>query len=279
MDEPSVQNPKASNKTVKITVLAIIAVLIVIAVGYSGYYYGSQANKTSGSTQVQQLPAYHTVLSVGYPLNTSVKVTTKLAVPERLQAIAVGSTIQNPGYTGLLADNFNEEMGRWSFANPAAVHSGYGDLSLIHISDTWLRQISAAPDSPNGILTGLEFTTPAKKATSLTTLESQTKDCVAKNSGFVISKVLNVCYKPTLVRQASGVYSPSLDFKGYGLIDGQKYVLVGSVNLNDGTQYSEGEANKKGDDFMAGHIPQETQNLMTEYVNALKMTIIESSAK
>lgn len=267
-------------------IYALLGLIVVVGIGFGGYYLGHQANSgtnnTSNSAQNSSTtpqPTYHTVLSVGYPWNTSTKLTVKLAVPNILQAISISSTIQDPGFTNILANKNNDEIGRWSLSNPNAVRAGYGDISLLHVSDDWLQQTTTTSDRPGDILGDLTFTTPATKAASLATLQKQTTDCVASSTkGFVISGAINVCYTPVLVRQASGVYSPNLYLKGYGLIDGQKYVMAGFISLTDGTQYTEDVANKKGDDFLKGAIPQETQTLIKTYVDALKMTTITASA-
>ena len=203
-----------------------------------------------------------------------------LAIPNRLQAIAVSSGGQDPGYTDILTTNYGAEMGRWKIGDPTLTSGYFGDISLINIQDEWLQRISPAPEGPDYLLAGFDFTTPAEKTASLASMEQQANDCSSPTEKcFAISNALKVCATPILIRQSIGTYSPQLYLKGYGIIDGQKYVLLGSLSLSDGTKYSEDEADKKAASFQAHAIPAETQKLIDEDVDALKMSTISVSAR
>lgn len=277
-------NQKKTSKILKL--LAIVFVLLIIAGGltYGGYYIGSQNTKVS-HTPVDQTtsapkPAFHTILSVGYVGDQPTKLTSMLAIPNRLQAIAVSSGGQDPGYTDILATNYGAEMGRWKIGDPTLTNGYFGDISLINIQDKWLQQTSPAPEGPDYLLGGLDFTTPAKKTASLASMEQQAKNCSGPTEkAFTISNVLKVCATPILIRQSIGAYGPQLYLKGYGIIDGQIYVLLGSLSLSDGTKYSEDEADKKATSFQVHAIPAETQKLINEDVDALKMSTITVSAR
>lgn len=279
------QTQQAPKKTLRIIVLILIGLVVAGGLGYGGYYFGQQTNKSTVTTQntnqnqtATQL-SYHTIVATGRLFNTSIRTTSKLAIPNSLQGINYDSSIQDPGYTNILANKFNEEVGRWKLGNPTLSQDGYGDISLIHIGDDWLQQTSAAADHPDEILNGLEFTTPAKKAESLASLEKETKDCATNSAkGFVIAKTITICYRVVTSHQSQGVYDPSLYLKGYGVINNQKYVLAGYLTLGDSNQYTGDEADKRVQEIAAGTIPQDTQKLITEYTDALKLTTITSSA-
>lgn len=277
-------NPK--NKKGSIVLFILIGLVCAIGAGYGGYTYGSNINnmainEESTSTSEPAPATFHTVIAKGSPYGTNKTITTKLAVPNRLQSVAISSSIQDPGYVGILANKLNDEMGRWILGNPTlADRSRTGEISILHIGDDWLAETTTDKDIVGDSIEEYDFTSPAEKASTLNQLKSATVEC-AKDSekGFTLSGSFNVCYSAKHLRQASGSYAPLLNLKGYGDIEGRAYVLFGYISLDDGTEYGEQEANKKGDEFAAGNIPAETKSLIAEYVNALKNSTIISSAR
>lgn len=282
------QPPKTMSWWLKLAVV-LIGLLVIFGAGYIGYLYAPKAESggdasvvvDTGEVENKEQPVgdkYHTVLAAGYPYNTTKKMVIKLAVPSRLQSIAVASDNHDPGYTDILANKYNDEMGRWWFGNPALAspNSLAGDLSIIHISDDWLSETASAENIPSyDKVFGYNFLTPEKKSASLAQLDADTKKCVNDGEGgFTISNIINVCYHPDVSHHAVGSYSPILRLKGYGVLDGRQYVLFGFLHLNDGSRYSKDEAIKKHDDFTAGNIPEDTKNLITEYVEAPKNSTI-----
>lgn len=273
------QDQEQKNSTSKITLIALLIVVFAAVIGYGGYYFGSVMNKPRESNTAVDND-YHTAVSIGYPWNSNKKVVTELAVPNRLQAIVAGATI-NPGYANFLTNKFNDEMGRWLLDDPADTADRLGKISLVHISNDWLQETNETENVPyKGPLRDYEFTTPDQKRASLSALKTETTEC-AKNDakGFVISEKINVCHEPFLNRQAVGSYEPVMHIRGYGVLDGEEYVLVGSVPLSDGTEHNPEEADRMADAFQAGDIPQETQDVISEYINALKNSTISSEQR
>lgn len=274
------QDREQKNSTSKIALIALLIIVSAVAIGYGGYYLGSAMNKPRENNAAVDND-YHTAVSVGYPWNNNKKVVTELAVPNRLQAVVAGASINDSGYANFLTNKFNDEMGRWLLDDPADATDRPGKISLVHISNDWLQETNEMENVPyKGPLRDYEFTTPDQKRESLSALETETTECVKDDAkGFVISEKINVCYEPSFNRQAVGSYDPVMHIRGYGALDGEEYVFVGSVPLSDGTKHNPEEANRMADAFQAGDIPQETRDVISEYINALKNTTISSEQR
>lgn len=287
--------PSAPKKSKKKYILVTFFIVLLSLAGIGGYYVGSLSNTSTrnGSFTDQQtrnnnnksLAAprhqnFHTVLSEGYPYGTTQKITTNLGLPVSIQSISIDSTIQDPGYTDILSNKFNAEMGRWLLSDPTKASGILGDISFINIENEWLSQTSKDPEYFAGAtLQNYEFTTPAKKTASLAKLQSESESCVKDTAkGFTISEFLKVCYSPQLKRQSVGSYQPVLYLRGIGTYKNERYILVGYIVVNKGTVYTESEAENKATAFQGGNIPQDTQKLINDYVEALKNTTIASSS-
>lgn len=275
-----IQDRVQKHSTSKIALIALLIIVFVTAIGYGGYYYGSAMDEPRQNNTVVDND-HHTVVSVGYPWSSNKKVVTELAVPNRLQAIAAGASISDSGYANFLTNKFNDEMGRWLLDDPADATDRPGRISIVHISNDWLQETNEMENVPyKGPLRDYEFTTPDQKRGSLSALKTETTECAKDDAkGFVISEKINVCYEPSFNRQAVGSYDPAMHIRGYGVLDDEEYVLVGSVPLSDGTEHNQEEANRMADAFQAGDIPQETQDVISEYINALKNTTISSEQR
>jgi hypothetical protein len=271
-------------------VLIIVGIVVVFLGGLFGaYVFGTSRTQETSMTQspaktstqtTSQAQSFHNVVDAGYPfLQTNrVKVTTNMAVPNRLQAISVNSSIQDQGYTDVLANKFNEEIGRWKFGNPATVDDPVGDVSIIHIGDDWLAENN--PDANNessghpGFLFDYDMTTTAAKKASLKKITDASAVCAKDNSkGFTISGFMQVCATFILgQRQAVGVYDPYLEILGLGVQDSGTYVIVGTIKLVDPDTYTQEQADKNYSDAQAGNIPAATTARANEYVKALSNT-------
>ncbi len=272
--------------------------LVLIGAGAFGGYYLGQSTSDSQSVEVKSSTAQkqtksestpsktQSVLSVGYPFGTDKRVTINLGVPSSLQAIERRSTNQDQGYVYAFSDKTNAEMGRWIFGNPklSGSDSVAGDVSIIHIEDAWLGKTTAKQEFAGSMAPLLKYdlTTPTKKTESFSAIEKKTtEDASDAKKGFTIAAnngKLNVSYEAVHVRQATGTYSPVLQLSGYGVVDGQKYVMIGYLRLVD-REYDAAEADTLADKFASGNIPEETQKLIDDYVDALKNTTIKSEKK
>lgn len=278
---------KTGFKKVLLIVFIVLGLSSVVVVGLVGYRYGSTSKSKSVTNSSKDLAetapsvaqteggAFHTVLSEGH-VATGQKVVVSLAIPSRLQAITVQSTNRDPGYTNSLTDGSGEEVGRWIFGNPAMVgpYSVVGELAMFDVGHNWLSWSTTVTD-PSGraaenIIHGYNFTTPKDKVESLEKLEIDTKECVEDpKTGFVMSETINVCYEVKSLRQSVGVYRPALELQGYGLVDNQRYILFGSLDLID-REYGADRAHERSWMFNEGDMPEETMSLLNEYVDALQ---------
>ena len=280
--------------------------VLVGAFGYGSYIYGSknsknnaplgQANTGAGTnkednqlnqTKDTTLTSYHTV---GFgSLDRDPNILTKLAFPQNYQAIAFYNGPDS--FRSLFGDDkgsFTYHGGNWKIGNPEdGVGQVWGDIGIMGIAYDWYtRNGFASYGGSNGdsfalypentTLNGYDFSTPVQKKASLNKLISDTTACGKDSTkGFSISGVFNVCYKPYLIRQAVGSYSPKLHINGYASIKNVPYVMLGWVDVSGGLDgYDEDAMTKAGDDFIAGKIPSPTQKNIDLFVEAFKQSSV-----
>lgn len=273
----------------KSKVLMMVLCLILLgAVGYGSYSYGTKKN--SNSSTESSSAATSTFHTVAYSiLGTEPRISIKLAFPDNYQAIA--SSNGQDTFRSLFGDNNGSsiyEGGNWDIGNPNNVNGNFaGYIGIMGIAPDWYGRDGFATyggfngDSyttgPSNItINGYNFSTATQKKESLNKLISDTSNC-AKDStkGFSTSGVFNVCFNPTLIRQAYAAYSPTINFSGYASIKGVPYVLFGWVFINSGLDnYSADALNKAGDDFKAGKIPGPTQKNIDAFIAALKNSTV-----
>jgi hypothetical protein len=182
------------------------------------------------------------------------------------------------------------EAGEWEIGNPDDSDGGsWGNIGIMGIAPDWYGRNgyasyggfngdSFASDPMNTTINGYDFSTAKQKKESLNKLISDTSSC-AKDSakGFTISGGFNVCYKPTLIKQAYAAYNPKIELNGYTSIKDVPYVLLGYVDIRGGLDdYKDDELNRAGDDFKAGKIPGPTQKNIDSFIEALKHSSINS---
>lgn len=295
-NQPVQQRPKKKTKTI----IALIMVWLILLIGAAGggYFYGTTQREdvkvtrgsdsvdedelgSSASNQQVDVEGARAVLSRGY-LDEERVLAIKLVAPGRLQTIAVRSSDRDPGLTGSLMglNGRIEEMGRWRFGNPqlASYLGGVGEVSIMQISDSWLKEITTNPNYAissvaENIVHGYDFTTPDDKLASLEQLKLDTSKCADEDAGFSISNIVDVCYELIDASKANGAYKPTVELKGYGTVDSRQYVMFGSVELVDRI-YSTDEAVEKSEAFSSGKIPKETEDLLAEFLEALKSSEI-----
>lgn len=290
MDEDKIytlSNTKKPSKAGKIILQILLIVTISIATGAAGYYYAqsqtpsSMPDNTTSVNAEKETSTFHSVMSEGYPFDTSKKLTIKLGVPNELQAIKYSSSIQDPGLSAsILGDKFNDEMGRWKLGRPTTNDSFFGDISFVNIEEAWLKTASTGNDDSAFVAPyDLPIVSPnmssAQKQSFLAQLISETEQCTkdGKNS-FVIAKTINVCASPYQTKQSLGSYSPSVNLKGYGKIDGLHFVLAGSISLRDDKTYTYDQEVDLQNSFKPDSLPKDTQDILTRYIAALKQTSI-----
>ena len=272
--------------------LKILVIILLIGVCSGGAYVMGLNNQTKRTTQQnadsekdikpvvqpKQDPIFHTVMSTRYPFRSDFSMTTKLAVPDNLQAVLMDTSIADQGYTTLLGDKFNIDMGRWAFGRPnMSDYDGAGQFSIIQIEDSWLNA-SGDPNSDSrkdtelGI--SLSATSPQRK-TFIENLKNETNGCVKDtNKGFVLGTYINMCYKIAHSPASSESYNPTLHLKGYGEVKERKFVAVGYLFLNEDDSYTGAQKDQFTKEFQEGKTPAHTLKTLNHYVSALKNTTI-----
>lgn len=289
-DQPNGQKRKTPK--LLLTVIVIIASLVALAGAfYIGTIYSGSSNKVGSNSEENAAnddnvddQTFQTVLTAGYPYEVAdqTKVVTKLAIPDGLMAISVSSTIQDPGLSDILANKFNDEMGRWTFDNPSTSEASIGSLSLIHIGDEWLSEdydgeVRVGAIGYTGEYSGYDLSTSASRNSSIDKMTSDTKACADDPAkGLVIATAFNVCYEIIHTPpQATGTYSPLLNILGVGVHEGRTYVLAGYLRLAEWSEYeSDAVRDQKYKDFASGDIPSETTARANDYLDALAQTTI-----
>jgi hypothetical protein len=276
------------------SLLVILLGIIVIAAGVAaGYEYGHKAQKTitiqkSVVQSVNSVPNIagnvHFVQSIGYPYDQAAskyQYVTKLGVPSFMQAVRIASTAQDQGAGETAFTNLNNnELGRWELGNPTnpSDNSGaYSEISLLAITNSWLNATGTTDYSDLGYGSPLE--TPTQKQQYMTQLEASTAACVKDASkGFKTADGnLSICYS-IVYNPKSGEtsYKPIITLSGYGDVQGQPMVLVGTINVyNSAVGTTQADQNKAVAEANAGQAPDlQIQNAI---INALQQTTVTAS--
>lgn len=297
------QVPSKKSK-INTLLLLVLGLMLLGIVGYGSYTYGSRNSKSAtaqssannqrisnNSKQVDNAAAtsFHTVVfgSLAGKGNVSIK----LAFPQDYQAIAHDNGPDS--FRSLFGDdsgNINYHGGSWEIGNPADVYGNtWGNIGIMGIAPDWYGRNSYATyggfngDSYTSLpehttINGYDFSTAQHKQESLKKLVSDTSNCAKDPAkGLTISGVFNVCYTPTMIRQAYAAYHPRVDLSGYASINNVPYVLFGYVDIKGGLDgYKDDALNKAGDDFLAGKIPSPTQKNIDSFIAAFKHSSIDA---
>lgn len=300
------QNPPSKKNKMNKVVLIALGLVLIGAVGYGGY--GSKNSKSNSSTTPTNTDAntnkvstdskqaadatttsFHTV---GFgTLDRDPKVLIKIAFPENYQAIAYDNGRDT--FRSLFGDDkgsFTYHGGSWEIGNPDDGDGRtWGNIGVMGIASDWYTRNGFASyggfngddyasEPTNTTINGYDFSTAKQKMDSLNKLISDTSAC-AKDAakGFTISGGFNVCYKPTMIKQAYAAYNPKVELSGYASIKGVPYVLFGYVNIRGGLDdYKDDALDKAGNDFRTGKIPAPTQKNIDALIEALKHSSVAS---
>ena len=249
---PTPQNNSApvAGQRKKAPVVGIVVSLVLIAAGVAGgFYWGSQqkttnnTNTNTGNTTQQpatdQLaaPSFYTLTSEAHPFDlkkadVNKKMVVSFAVPNGFQAVKTDSNNQNRGYEQYFTNKYNDEIGRWAVGYPTSQDSSNSQVSILAIGQEWLK---ATQNVEGKMLTGIgaDINTPAQKAKFLSDLKANTEACAKdKAKGFATKDgSLKVCYE-VIDRKTDAI----LVLKGYGELQGQQMVLVGTIDLASADQ-------------------------------------------
>lgn len=292
----------SASRSPKRLLLTIVTLLLAVGIGAGAMYAllhnndekDSQAKQSQGSaSQNSQQQAgtdnatWHTVVFGN--VNRQPNIETKLAFPQNYQAIA--SDNGSDGIRSLFGDengSVTYDGGEWQIGNPDNGDGmQWGNIEIMGIGKDWYTRKGYATyggtnsdtitsDENNATINGYRFYTAQQKNASLKALISDTSTCAKDPAkGFSISGLFNVCYKPSMVRQAYASYDPYVELSGYASIKGVSYVLFGSVEVRSGLDgYSDAQLDKAGDDFVAGKVPAPTQKNIDAFIAAFKHSTV-----
>jgi hypothetical protein len=191
-------------------------------------------------------------------------------------------------YFGDNSGNFTYHGGSWEIGNPDDGDGmSWGNIGIMGIAPDWYERNgfasyggfngdTFASEPMNTTINGYDFSTATQKKESLNKLISDTSSCAKDPSkGFTIPDGFNVCYKPTLIKQAYAAYSPKIELSGYASIKDVPYVLFGYVSIRGGLDdYNDEALDKAGNDFKAGEIPVPTQKNIDSFIEAFKQSSV-----
>lgn len=276
----------------------LVAFLAIVLVA-GGYYLVNNKNKpaanslsvaTNGSSpttgQTNSTGQVHYVQSVGYPYDFSAKqkVTVSLGLPSDVQGVRISSTIPNQGASQYFTDKFNDEIARYEIGYPTDPEDnggGTSELSVLALSYSWRKSTTnfdfTGINSQFGIQDSIN--SPADKENYITQLKNDTATCVKNpTKGFTTKGdiPLNICYYLSFGREG---YSPYMELRGYGELQGEPIILVGSINIYDPTNMPTQEAALKAiADAKNGNYTTSFKQSLNQLLSALAQTQIKLSA-
>jgi len=274
----------------KSTLFVLLALILAVVGTAAGYVYGHKTQKTITiqkavvqSTNNSASQSVHFVQSIGYLYDQTAskdQFATSLGIPGFMQAVRLAST-QNQGAGETAFTNLNNnELGRWELGNPSDPSdnaAGYSEISLLAITNSWLNATGTTDNSNLGY--GSPLKTPAQKQQYITQLQATTSSCVKNASKGFKTKDGNlaICYSISYNPKGSVTsYKPIIILSGYGDVQNQPMVLVGTIYVyNSAIGTTQADQTKAVNAANAGNPPD--QQIQNAIINALRQTTVTAS--
>jgi hypothetical protein len=255
---PEPQKPKR-HTGVKRFFSVILALVLLGAAAYGGYYYAnnrdtepannqpSANSQTSTQTETTKKDSFHTIASQATIVGSGQTVQTQLALPNSVQSVNVPSNNQNSGFLDILINKSNDEMGNWIVGDPQLpVNAQLGTITLLRIDRAAWKALAPFDGLAEG--TGAELfaaRTAAAKDAALDAFAKRVKNCGGSEAKpYLLSNFFDVCTSVLVAApQAIDTYLSFISFEGYAQKDGLEFVMLGTVRL-EGLQESTVSAQK-----------------------------------